>query len=916
MPIFVVKRHGWSPNAKTPRKEQLNILKIRNRIQYLANGKDGDGGEDVDPRAPSTKDRVIVKVGKALISVDIDMLTAGVMEIISDGVKTSDIDNQTIKCAMGHMLDSLEYEEFASRLMVSAMHKETPSTIIDAFRYSFTNLTKTGEHAPMVRDDILVLVSLFEHDIERCINYLNDYKFSFFGLNTICRRGGGAAYLAKDVSGNQIERPQHMWMRVALEIHSKLMSSDKHRESRIGLDLALHSYKMMSWMYMTHATPTLINAGTRLPQLSSCMLVSMFKDSIDGIADTVSTVMKLAKLGAGVGIDVSNIRAFGSMIKSSGGISRGTKPMLKVFNEASGYIDQGGRRKASFAIYMMVWHSDFMDFVQMGRNTSASPEDRAHRLFYATTVDNVFMEACQFHCAGGQECWGPIDRPVGPIDHETGKRKHCPGLHYFMTPDVCPGLVEAHNEHFRELYMEYAKEGLYDKAVHASDIMYEIIFTMINSGKMYVFNKDAANRSSNLSNVAPIKMSNLCIEITLPSGPEDIGVCNLASIALQRLAAPSFDDTPLADYASTPIKAFTFDGKATTRYFSFKALEHIVTTLVTNLDNLIDRTLYPEEKTERSNQSMRPIGIGVQGLADVFSMLGLPYESDKARVLNYHIWRTMYYAAMKQTICLAKDRGPYPLCFTNGASPAINGKLQFDTWPEGERPANLPDDALLFDNLDNVPKYDWDELRADAAKHGMRNSMLLANMPTASTSQILGSSESFEPYTTNIYSRNTIAGQFQVVNPQLAGDLTSKGMWNRDVVDQIIAADGSVQYLDDSVMPLHAKRVYKTAYEISKKRYIQMAADRARFICHSQSMNLYWSGEPDQIKHEIYSALVHGWRLGLKTLCYYTHINTMAKAQKVTIDPAVEAKVRTFKEQLRVAKEAAERGEVCDMCSG
>lgn len=902
--VRVIKRQHWNQKnyniTKEDTYEELDKEKVRNRIKFLAVGSDGKGGEDVDPCSNIKSGRKIIKIGRPLNNINIDELASRVISFIVDGTKTCDIDLYTIKCCIDNYIQSSEYEELAVRIYISAIHKETPWSFEDVCRFSLFVQTKSGETAPQIREDILLLAMQHRAAIENHINHRRNYNLGFFGLITLIRPGK-IGYLTKDINGNIIERPQHLWYRVAIEIHHV----DLRKVSGFNNALALIkiTYDLMSLRYMTHATPTLTNSGTEKNQLASCNLLQVREDSVEGIGDTFKDIMVLSKNGAGIGVDWSCIRANGSIIKSTGGISRGIVQFIRMFDTMAVSIDQGGTgRPSAIAFYLPTWHADYIDFINLPRNTQAAPEKRAKHLFYGAVVDDIFMEKCEIEC----DCTSD----------------NCPGMYHMFSPDEMLGLNEKFGAEFRRFYMMGVAQKKYRSAMHACQIMKEMLGTIVNCSKLYIFDKDNANRANNLSNVGPIKNSNLCMEICEPVGPDMISVCNLASIKLDMFggvinSGNYFNDIDyLKGSKITLIRGYDFDGNKINCWFSFEAMGRVVKTLVRNLDNIIDITYYPEEKTKKTNLSMRPIGIGVQGLADLFNVLGLPYESIEAQLLNYYIWYWMYYYAMEATIELAKERGTYPLMYVNGGSPAANGKLQFDMWNEGLMPAHVDVSGLFLEQsldqwdgglLEDARTKIWDNIRNGVAKYGMRNSLLLAPMPTASTSQILGSAESFEPYTSNIFTRTTISGQVQIVNPTLRKELEKRNLWSRETIDNIILNSGSVSQLPISD---HAKAVYKTAYEISLKRYVRMAADRGRFICQSQSLNLYVKGSTEEVIQKLYSAIIDGHKYGNKTLLYYARIFTET-GQKVNIDKSA---VDKFREMMAAAKQKALAGN-CETCS-
>jgi ribonucleoside-diphosphate reductase alpha subunit len=884
--ICIEKRQKWTPNNNNNTKpiyEPVNILKIVNRLKYLAIGHDGLGGEDVDPTYTSKKDRSIIRIGRPLNKINYNQLAIQIVKIISDKTKSSDIDEYSIKCCLERNLESSEYGEMAARIFISNMHKETPNNLFDAIRYSFFKRTINNEHAPRIRDEILLFVANNKDSLEKIIDYKRDYLLNYFGLMTLIKPGG-VAYLNKDSHGRLVERPQHLFMREAIEFHF---------DSENFLEKIKNTYDIVSLKYATHATPTLANACSDNPRLVSCNLLAMREDSIQGIGESIRDMMILSKNEAGIGAYMSNIRAAGSVIKSTGGLSRGLKPLFKVFEQIFNYIDQGGKRKGSAAFYLDIWHADFIDFIKMGRNTQAADEDRARSLFYGVVINDVFMRAVLHEC--NSECGDNC----------------CMGTHYFMSPDACPSLIETHGEEYEKEYNQYIQEKKYVSMIHARKLMYEIIFSMINAGKIYIFNRDSANRHNNLENAGMINTSNLCCEITEPvikkngDKTDIISVCNLASIKLDTFIVDNYKDPVLAllyncmhtnDILS--LNVYDFDGNNKIMKFDIGAFEKTIKTIIRNLDICIDRTSYPENKTYKTNISMRPIGLGVQGLADLFIRLNIPYESDKARVLNWCIFNWIYLFAMETTVAMAEEKGPYE--YFNG-SPASKGILQFDT----RKTRYIPSRAELCDLFVDCPAkyFDFDARYNALRGKPMRNGLLIAPMPTASTAQILGSYESFEPITSNLFTRGVLSGDFQVLNAYLVDNMEIKDIFGRNVIDNIIINNGSVANLNISN---HAKNVYKTIYEVSMKRYIQLSADRAQFICQSQSLNLYWSGKPDDVKNKIYSALIYGWKQDLKTLCYYTRIQTQTGQKVVESKTTAEMSEDEFKSWCKTQKEKAE----------
>ena len=635
--------------------------------------------------------------------------------------------------------------------------------------------------------------------VEGWIDYTRDFRFDYFGFKTLLN-----GYLLRTKAGKVLERPQHLWMRVAIQLHGT--DDERIRET----------YDALSQGYFIHATPTLFNSGTNHPQLSSCFLVQMESDSIQGIYNTLGECAQISKWAGGIGLSVHNIRARDSHIKGTNGKSTGIVPMLKVFNDTAKYVNQGGKRNGSFAIYMEPWHADIEEFLRLKLNTGAE-EDRARDLFYGLWIPDLFMKRVE-----EDKAWS------------------------LMCPNECPGLADCWGEEFEALYTRYESEGKARKQVPAKKLWQLILDAQIQTGTPYLCYKDAANRKSNQQNLGTIKSSNLCTEIIEYTSPDETAVCNLGSLALPR---------------------FVKDGA-----FDFDALRQYTSILTRNLNKVIDINFYPTEKCKRSNLRHRPIGIGVQGLADVFAKLRLPWTSEAATKLNREIFENIYYAAVRESTIVAMEgcepsnhydaAGAYE---TFQGSPASQGKLQFDLW--GQEPRE-------------TPYLDWTNLKKNARTFGMRNSLLVAPMPTASTSQILGNNECIEPFTSNLYSRRVLAGEFVVVNKYLVDDLVARGLWTADVRAQIIANNGSVQGIAE--LPVELRELYRTAWEIPMKTLITLAADRAPFICQSQSLNLFLA---EATYSKLSSMHMYAWKQGLKTGCYYLRTKGAAKAQQFTVEP-------------------------------
>jgi len=736
-------------------------------------------------------DKILNRVKKQCYGLNMDYIEP--MEIakkvihgLYDGISSVELDILAAETAAALTPTHPDYSILASRICVTSLHKKTPksfSQVIDQL-YNYVD-PKTGLKAPMIADDVYEIIMNNSKDIDSQIITDRDLDYDYFGFKTLEK-----SYLLK-IDGQPAERPQQMLMRVAIGIHKNDLAS------------AYRTYDLMSQGYFTHATPTLFNSGTRRPQLSSCFLVSMDDDSIQGIYKTLSDVAQISKNAGGIGLHIHNIRGTGAYIKGTNGTSNGIIPMLKVFNETARYVDQGGgRRKGSFAIYLEPWHCDVEDFLNLRKN-HGKEELRARDLFLALWTPDLFMERVK----------------------EDGDWT-------LFSPDEAPGLDDVYGEEFKALYTKYESEGRGRKTVKAQDLWYKIIEAQIETGTPYILYKDAANLKSNQKNLGTIKSSNLCTEIMEYSDSKETAVCNLASIALPKFIIP---------------------GKKPK--FDFNALKDIAYTATFNLNRVIDVNYYPTKETKTSNLKHRPIGIGVQGLADTFAILKIAFESDEAKQLDRDIFEAIYYGAMLASVDLAEKEGPYQ---SFKGSPLSKGIFQFDLW--NEKPST---------------RWNWEELRERVKTHGARNSLLLAPMPTASTSQILGNNECFEPFTSNIYIRKTLSGEFPVVNKHLVKDLVKLGLWSETLRDKIIINNGSVQ--DIKEIPDDLKAIYKTAWEMSQKIIIDHAAIRSPFICQSQSMNLFVQ---DANFAKLSSAHFYGWSKGLKTGSYYIRTKAATTAIK------------------------------------
>jgi len=798
-------------------------------------------------------DKVLQRIRKASrgLSVKADVLAQQVLARIVDGITTTELDELTAQMAAPLSTTHPDWGTLASRIAISNHHKNTSDSFTQVVRtLSTQTMPKTGEPVSYISQELLDCVGKYGAEIDAHINYERDYEFDYFGFKTLEK-----SYLLKSAAMKVVERPQHMWMRVAL----CLWADDLPR--------AFETYDMLSQKLFTHATPTLFNAGTPRQQLSSCFLLAMKEDSIDGIYDTLKNCAAISKHAGGIGLHVHNIRARGSLIRGTNGQSNGLVPMLQNFNATARYVDQGGgRRNGSFAVYLEPWHADVEDFLRLKLN-SGQVEERARDLFYGMWIPDLFMRR---------------------VEEDSTWSLFC--------PSEAPGLADVYGAEFDEKYLKYESAGLARKVVSARKLWFQILDTQMETGTPYLLYKDAANSKSNQKNLGTIKSSNLCTEIIEYSAPDETAVCNLASIAL-----PAF-------VVKSPSVGFEYD---------FDSLRKCVRTVVRNLNRVIDVNYYPTEETRRSNMRHRPIGLGVQGLADVFAMLHLTWESVEAAELNQRIFEHIYYAAVEESAELAMVEGSYS---TFAGSPASKGILQPDMW-----------------DVKPLTDLDWKGLRTSASL-GMRNSLLVAPMPTASTSQILGYNECFEPFTTNIYSRRVLAGEFTVVNKYLVKELLALGLWNESMKQAIVARNGSVQGLQ---IPEEIQARYKTSWELPQKILIDMAAARGAFICQSQSLNLFMA-EPNYAK--LTSMHFYGWKKGLKTGCYYLRTKAPVAAQKFTVDPrlmeslkavepdsdeepmsdeeVVETRqekmdrlVREYEEEVAKAKAAADAGEGCLHCS-
>ena len=795
--------------------EDVSFDKVLNRLKNLSNG----------------------------LTIDVSEIAQKVCTRIYDGVKTYELDELAAYLCSSMSIEHPDYSILASRIIVSNHHKNTSPSFSETVHILYKNVDNHDSHTPLVSEELYNIVISNKEKLNTYIDYQRDYLFDYFGFKTLER-----AYLLR-LNKKIIERPQHMWMRVAIGIHGN------------DIKEVLQTYDLMSKKYFTHATPTLFNAGTNRPQLSSCFLCSINDDSVTGIFDSLKEVALISKYAGGIGLHIHQIRANGSHIRGTNGTSNGIIPMLRVFNNTARYIDQAGKRLGSIAVYLETWHSDIESFLELKKN-HGSEEDRCRDLFLALWISDLFME-----------------------------RVKSEGKWSLMCPDKCRGLSDVYGDEFEKLYLQYESEGKFTRQVNAQDLWFKILEAQIEQGVPYILYKDAANRKSNQKNLGTIKSSNLCAEVLIYSSPEETGVCNLASICL-----PSYVEEGI---------------------FNFEKLHEITKVITKNLNKVIDKNFYPIEKARVSNLKHRPIGIGVQGLADVFIKLRFPFESEDAKQLNKDIFETIYHAAIEASMELSKKRfhiindikninnkildeninnyvnefekdiknpkyiGAYS---SFEGSPISQGLFQFDLW-----------------NAEPSTRYDWDKLRTDIINYGVRNSLLLSPMPTASTSQIMGFNESFEPFTNNIFQRKTLSGEFIIINKYLINDLISKGLWSKELKDTIILHEGSVQNISEIDDEL--KAIYKTAWEIKQRNIIDMSADRGQYICQTQSLNIFME-EPDFQK--LSSMHFYGHSKGLKTGSYYLRTRPKAKTQQFTIDPDFAKKKRRCVE---------DNGDTCVLCS-
>jgi ribonucleoside-diphosphate reductase alpha chain len=766
--MFVLKRDG--------KKEPVMFDKITARVKKMCYGLN----KIVDP----------VKVAMRVI------------EGLYDGVTTPELDNLAAETAATMTTAHPDYAKLAARIAVSNLHKNTKKSFSETMDdlYFYVN-PRTNKKAPLLADEVYDIIKANAEKLDSTIIYNRDFNYDYFGFKTLER-----SYLLK-LNGKIVERPQHMLMRVSIGIHKN------------DIDEAIATYELMSKKYFTHATPTLFNSGTPKPQMSSCFLLQMQDDSIEGIYDTLKQTAQISQSAGGIGLSLHNIRATGSYIAGTNGTSNGIVPMLKVFNDTARYVDQGGgKRKGSFAMYLEPWHADIFDFLDLKKN-HGKEEMRARDLFYAMWISDLFMQRVEQDAA-----WT------------------------LMCPHECPHLFDTYGEEFERLYTSYEIAGKGRKTIRARELWEKILESQIETGTPYMLYKDAANRKSNQKNLGTIRSSNLCTEIMEYTAKDEVAVCNLASIAL-----------PM----------FITERENGEKFFNHKKLYDITKKVIRNLDTVIDANFYPVIEAENSNFRHRPVGLGIQGLADAFIMLRLPFTSDEAKKLNQEIFETMYFAAVTSSMEIAKVKEPYS---TFKGSPMSEGEFQFNMW-------GIKDEELSGN-------WDWAKLRKQVRKHGVRNSLLIAPMPTASTSQILGNNEAFEPYTSNIYTRRVLSGEFIVVNKHLLEDLVELDLWDNDMKEDIMRANGSIQHIES--IPLELRELYRTVWEMSMKDIIDMARHRGYFIDQSQSLNLFLK-DPDYGK--LTSMHFYGWKSGLKTGMYYLRTKSAVNAIQFTVSKEKKAAV-------------------------
>ncbi|CAN0074616.1 unnamed protein product [Ascophyllum nodosum] len=804
--MYVVKRDG--------RKEDVKFDKITSRINKLCYGLDSR-------------------------FVDSIKISQKVIQGVYPGVTTVELDELAAQTSAYMSTQHPDFSKLAARISVSNLHKQTEKVFSEVMKRLYNYLhPKTGQRAGLIADDVFEIIQKNKDRLNSALIFDRDFDYDYFGFKTLER-----SYLLK-ADGKVVERPQHMIMRVSVGIHKE------------DIDKVIETYDLMSQRLFTHATPTLFNAGTPKPQMSSCFLLTMKEDSICGIYDTLKQCAQISKHAGGIGLSIHHVRASNSYIRGTNGSSNGIVPMLRVFNNTARYVDQGGgKRKGSIAVYLEPWHADVMAFLDLRKNHGNELE-RARDLFYAMWIPDLFMQ-----------------------------RVEADGNWNLFCPNEAPGLSDTHSDKFKELYERYeAEEGLSRRTMKARQLWEAILESQVETGTPYMLYKDACNFKSNQKNLGTIKSSNLCTEIVEYTAPDEVAVCNLASINLSALVVEPPSDSGIlpASSSSSRVQPRERSGAAAAKVtFDFEKLQHIAEVVTRNLNRVIDVNFYPIPEARNSNMRHRPIGIGVQGLADAFIKMRLPFESEEAARLNREIFETIYFGAVNASVELARELGPYE---TYPGSPASEGLLQFDLW--GVTPSD---------------RHDWAGLKARMKRHGLRNSLLLAPMPTASTAQILGNNESVEPFTSNMYNRRVLAGEFTIVNKYLLRDLTDRGLWTPQVRNQIIGDQGSVQNVKE--IPQDLKELYKTVWEIKQKVILNQAADRGAFICQSQSMNVHMA---EASFGKLSSMHFYAWKKGLKTGMYYLRTRPKADAIQFTVDQSSLKVAREQNKPVETSKETEE----------
>ena len=811
MCFIKIKRYKMSGDSRfssinTNRKQGRDCLFSKTKKLMYVVKRDGH-------KEPVMFDKITDRIKKLCYGLN-DMVDAvkvamRVIEGLYDGVTTSELDNLAAETAASMTVTHPDYAQLAARIAISNLHKNTNKSFSETMSemYHYVN-PRTNQAAPLISDEVYEVIQANAAFLDSHIIYTRDFNYDYFGFKTLER-----SYLLR-INGKIVERPQHMLMRVSVGIHLN------------DLEAVIETYELMSKKFFTHATPTLFNAGTPKPQMSSCFLLTMKDDSIDGIYDTLKQTAKISQSAGGIGLAIHNVRATGSYIRGTNGTSNGIVPMLRVFNDTARYVDQGGgKRKGSFAIYLETWHADIFEFLDLKKNTGKE-EMRARDLFFAMWTSDLFM-----------------------------KRVEADSTWTLMCPNECPGLDEVYGEEFEALYTSYEAQGKGRKTIKARELWEKILESQIETGTPYMLYKDAANRKSNQKNLGTIRSSNLCTEIMEYTSPDEIAVCNLASISL-----PMFVENGA---------------------FNHELLFNVTKRVTRNLNKVIDRNYYPVKEAENSNMRHRPVGLGVQGLADAFIMMRMPFTSDEAKKLNQEIFETLYFAAVTASMEMAKEEGPYS---TFEGSPISKGEFQHNLW-------GLKDEELSG-------RWDWASLRKEVMANGVRNSLLVAPMPTASTSQILGNNEAFEPYTSNIYTRRVLSGEFIVVNKHLLNDLVERGLWNETLKQEIMRHNGSVQHIER--IPADLKELYKTVWEMSMKDIIDMSRQRGYFIDQSQSLNLFMQ---DATYAKLTSMHFYAWKSGLKTGMYYLRTKAAVDAIKFTLNnDKVAAPVEVKEQHVEVKK--------------